>query len=151
MLKSSGELLWSILNLQLFDLLMGEPSNPHFYDFWIFGRIPEPQNQYYLSLETPRYLKKSQEMSSSCWKYHVCKYRNNGYPKFWKCWKSRAPENPDDPSNNIWKSQIWDQYVSKSAKWQFDNMKSLNLWNFITKTQRNLETKKPRNFETKKL
>ena len=34
---------------------MGETQTPHFYDFWIFGRVPEPQNQYYLSLETPGY------------------------------------------------------------------------------------------------
>ena len=32
---------------------MGEPKNPDFYDFEIFGRVPEPQNQYYLSSETP--------------------------------------------------------------------------------------------------
>ena len=34
-------------------LLMGEPKNPHSYDFWIFGRVPEPQNQLCLSSETP--------------------------------------------------------------------------------------------------
>ena len=36
---------------------MGKPINPHFYDFGIWGRVPEPQNQYYLSLETTGYLK----------------------------------------------------------------------------------------------
>ncbi len=36
---------------------MREPANLHCYDVGIFGRIPEPQNQYYLSLETPRHLK----------------------------------------------------------------------------------------------
>ena len=36
---------------------MGELKNPHLYDFGIFGRVPEPQNQYYLSLETPGYVK----------------------------------------------------------------------------------------------
>ena len=35
---------------------MREPQTPHFYDFGISGRVPEPQNQYYLSLETPGYL-----------------------------------------------------------------------------------------------
>ena len=36
---------------------MGEPQTPNFYDFGTFGRVPEPRNQYYLSLETPGYLK----------------------------------------------------------------------------------------------
>ena len=36
---------------------MGEPKNHRFYDFGIFGRVPEPQNQLCLSLETPGYLK----------------------------------------------------------------------------------------------
>ena len=47
---------------------MGESKNPHFYDSGIFGRVPEPQNQYYLSLETPGYLKqfkKSQLVSNN--------------------------------------------------------------------------------------
>ena len=32
---------------------MGEPENLHFHGFGIFGRVPEPQNQLFLSLETP--------------------------------------------------------------------------------------------------
>ena len=44
---------------------MGEPTNPHFYDFGIFGRVLEPQNQYYLSLETPGHLNKKQEKYQS--------------------------------------------------------------------------------------
>ena len=36
---------------------MGETETPHFYDFVIFGRVPEPQNQLCLSLETPGYPK----------------------------------------------------------------------------------------------
>ena len=28
---------------------MGEPQTPHFYDFGIWGRVPEPQNQDYVS------------------------------------------------------------------------------------------------------
>ena len=51
-LRSSGELSWPILVLQLFDLLMGESKTPHFYDFGTFGRVHEPQNQLCLSLET---------------------------------------------------------------------------------------------------
>ena len=33
--------------------LWENPQIPHFYDFKIFGRVPEPQNQYDLSYETP--------------------------------------------------------------------------------------------------
>ena len=36
---------------------MGEPQTPHFYDLGTFERVPEPQNQLFLSLETPGYLK----------------------------------------------------------------------------------------------
>ena len=38
---------------------MGETESPHVHDFGIFGRVPEPQNQYHSSLETPGYLKKT--------------------------------------------------------------------------------------------
>ena len=57
-LKAPGA---SFLVLSLFDLLMGEPENPHFYDFGIFERVTKPQNQHYLSLETPGHLKKIKE------------------------------------------------------------------------------------------
>ena len=36
---------------------MGEPKNAYFYDFVFFGRVPEPQNQLLLFLETPGDLK----------------------------------------------------------------------------------------------
>ena len=38
-------------------LLMGETKKPHFNDFKILGRVHEPQNQYYLSLETQGHAK----------------------------------------------------------------------------------------------
>ena len=38
---------------------MGEPKNPHFYNFGIFERVPELQKHYYLFYETPEYLQKS--------------------------------------------------------------------------------------------
>ena len=40
---------------------MGESINPQFDDFGLFGCVPEPQNQYYLSLETPGYQTKIKE------------------------------------------------------------------------------------------
>ena len=55
--KNSIILFRFILVLQLVDLLMGETVTPHFYDFWIWGRVPAPQNRLFLSLKTPRYLK----------------------------------------------------------------------------------------------
>ena len=53
MFKSSVISFRFNLNLQLFDLLMGEPQDLHFYDFGVFGRVPEAQNQLGLSSETP--------------------------------------------------------------------------------------------------
>ena len=40
---------------------MGETKIPHFYDSEIAGRVPEAQNQYYLSSETPGHRNKSQK------------------------------------------------------------------------------------------
>ena len=53
----------------------------HFHDFWISGRVPDSQNQYDLSLETPGYLnnqRKSQILfKATCWKISKCwKYKN---------------------------------------------------------------------------
>ena len=45
----------------LFDLLLGEPQTPYFYDLRIWGRVPGSQNQIFLSLETPEYQLKHQE------------------------------------------------------------------------------------------
>ena len=44
---------------------MGDTKNPHFYDFGSFERAPEPQNQLFLSLETPRDLKPSKNIPKS--------------------------------------------------------------------------------------
>ena len=45
MFKTSVRLFCFTLNFQLFDLFMGEPKTPHFYDFGISGRVPGPQSQ----------------------------------------------------------------------------------------------------------
>ena len=37
---------------------MGEPKNPHLFDFGISQPVTKPQNQLFLSLETPGYLKR---------------------------------------------------------------------------------------------
>ena len=36
---------------------MGEPQTPHSYDFGSLERVPGSQNQLFLFLETPGYLK----------------------------------------------------------------------------------------------
>ena len=38
---------------------MGATKTPRFYDFRTFEPVAKPQNQLFLSLETPGYLKKS--------------------------------------------------------------------------------------------
>ena len=53
---------------------MGEPTNPHFCDFGIWGRVPKPQNQYYLSLETPGQQAKIKKISGTFQKYYVFFY-----------------------------------------------------------------------------
>ena len=45
-----------------FRFAYGDPQNPHLYDFGTFGRVPEPQNQFCLSLETPGYLNKIEKI-----------------------------------------------------------------------------------------
>ena len=45
---------------------MGESQTPHFYDFGISGRVPQPQNQYYLSFETPGYLTEFKKNPTHC-------------------------------------------------------------------------------------
>ena len=39
---------------------MGETKNPHLYDVGIFGPVTKPQNQLFVSLETPVNLKNSE-------------------------------------------------------------------------------------------
>ena len=46
---------------------MGEAQTLHFYDFGMFEPVPEPQNQYYLSLETPGHFNNSKKNPKSFW------------------------------------------------------------------------------------
>ena len=61
MARSFVELLGFSLVLSLVDLLLGEPEDPHLYDFGICGRALEPPNHLFLFLETAGYLKTNQE------------------------------------------------------------------------------------------
>ena len=67
---------------------MGEPQTPHFYDFGIPGRVPEPQNQYYLSLETLGYLKKSNRTQNIFWNIICIKLTILEIPNFEKMEKT---------------------------------------------------------------
>ena len=51
---------------------MGEPKNLHFYDCEDFGPVLEPQNQQYLSLETPGHIKYSKKKLKHLSKLLVC-------------------------------------------------------------------------------
>ena len=43
---------------------MGRAQTHYFYDFGIFEAVTKPQNQLFLSLETPGYLTKNEEKSA---------------------------------------------------------------------------------------
>ena len=58
---------------------MGELKTRHFHDLWIFGRVHEPKNQYYLSLETPGY--------SNYLKKNPNRFGNILFGEIPKCWK----------------------------------------------------------------
>ena len=64
MARSFVELLGFSLVLSLVDLLLGEPEDPHLYDFGICGRALEPPNHFFLFLETAGYLKTNREKES---------------------------------------------------------------------------------------
>ena len=92
--------IWSIF----FDLLIGGPRNPHFYDFGILGRVQTLQNQLFLSLETPGHFKKHQEKSRNQ-AFETNVFSNLKVPKIHFCQfrKRRAPGNDEDPFNKILK------------------------------------------------
>ena len=78
---------------------MGEPENPHSYDFEISGHVPEPKNQYYLSLETQDTFQNPRNIivfEILCYKVQDVVIR-----QFVFFWKMRVPSNPNDPSNNF--------------------------------------------------
>ncbi len=118
---------------------MGEPNNPHFYDFWIFGHVPKPQNQLFLSLETPGYLNKTKKNHWNIFQtYYLYKSQNFENPQFWHSSKRRTakhdedltPKNNEDPFNKI--LRILDMRSISSRKHEMEIGYSF-------------ETKKPRN------
>ena len=65
-----------LLQCELFDLLMGEPQTPHFYDFGTFERVLSSQNQLCLSLETPGHLNKIKKKTTYVEKYYFYRSKN---------------------------------------------------------------------------
>ena len=62
---------------------MGEAQTPHFYDFGIFEAVTKPQNQHYLSLETPGYSNKIEKKPWNIFrKYYFYKISESGNPFF---------------------------------------------------------------------
>lgn len=80
-LKSSGELF-------CFDLLMGEPENPHFYDFGIWGRVQTPK-KHFLSVETPGHLKTSRKFTGAFLQILIFINFKNGNLNYRVCSKRR--------------------------------------------------------------
>ena len=62
-LKAPGNYSASILTYNLLDLLMGETETPHFYDFAIFGRVPEHRTKTIFIFGDTRIPKTNQEKS----------------------------------------------------------------------------------------
>ena len=107
---------------------MGETQTPHFFAFGIFGRVPEPQNQYDLSLEKPGHLNKSKKPQIIFENYYLYTFQNFAFRTILLFWQRRAPTNPGDPCNTILK--ILDMRpisINKNMKWKLGNMGSLNL------------------------
>ena len=143
--KSSVILFCFNLNLEIFDSLMGKPQTPHFYDF---GRVPEPQNQYY----SPGYLGEFKQKSCIFWKHIIFTNPNNSdFEMVGDCGKGGHRKIPTIRLITFRKSWIRDQSLPENMKLEFGKSSKLcnqwtkNLWNQETKPLWSQETKKSRN------
>ena len=106
-----------------YDLLMGEPNNLHFMIFWMFGRVHDPQNQVFSSLETAEQSKYSPNPKSIFESYDSYKSKTRELESF--CFrKDVGANNLHDPINKF--SGRWDQYVPENMRWAFGNVGTLN-------------------------
>ena len=84
---------------------MGEPKNPHFYDFGIFEPSPSPKTNYvFLSLETPGYLKQSRKYGTMFEQIIVINLETLEIEKsemLEQIWKRPAPKNDEKSLNKI--------------------------------------------------
>ena len=102
---------------------MGEAQTPHFYDFQTFEPVTRPQNQVFLSLETPGSLKRITKSPWNISKNIICInvkvletrnvdiVRKDGHRKMVKIRLIQSQ-----------KSWICISYLSKNMKWKFANM-----------------------------
>ena len=106
---------------------MGEPHNPHFYDFWIFERVYRSQNQLCLSLEAPGYLNKIKKIGKHVlkkWYFRILKTLDiRNFDSF----RKDGRRNISTTRLTSWKTGILDQHLSENTKCQFGE--SLKLWN----------------------
>ena len=108
-------------------MLLGEATTPHFYDFGIFGGAPEPQNQLFVSLETPDYLKRTKKIPwnmSKSYYFHKSHFLES--PDFCQFRKRWVPENDEDPCNEILKILAVRSISIKNMKWKFGIMEQIS-------------------------
>ena len=69
---------------------MGETETPHFHDFGISGRVPEPKTIYFYlgDTRTPQII---QEKTRPFFENDFCKSQISGN-HLWNFWKRRAPK-----------------------------------------------------------
>ena len=129
---------------------MGETETHHFYDFGIFGRVPEPQSQYYLCFETPGCLKSQETPWKMFGNIMFVNLQILEIPNRVNVGKDARRNMVKIRQINSWKSGIWDQYPSKLMKWEFGNMDQipfenikgcLHLWNQEANESKIQETK----------
>ena len=102
---------------------MGEAQTRYFYDFGISEPVTKPQNQPFLFLETPGYLKQIKKTLAYFQKPYFCKSRDLGNPKVWQVSKKTSTEKRMKIRvKQI--SKILDMYFISinNMKWKFCNM-----------------------------
>ena len=132
---------------------MGEPQTPHFHDFRISGRVPGSQNQLFISLETPGYLKQIKKIPGIFSKILFSKSQMCGHLSLFDDFGKGGQRNiPKFRLIKYWKSWRWGQYLPESMKWIFrffwNQQRNIINEKQNTKNQqpntKNQETEKPR-------
>ena len=93
---------------------MGETKTPHFHDLGIFEPVTKPQNQPFLSLETPGPLKESRKSPKHFSNIMFYESRKLETPKCWHFRKDGHRKLMTIRLNKSSKWRIWDQYLSKT-------------------------------------
>ena len=107
---------------------MGETTNIHFCDFRILGRVQTPQNQYYLYLETSRYLTQNQETSLEHLKnQYSYKSQNFGISICCQVSKRWAPKRDEDPFKKTFEILNMGPVSIKKHEWMFPNLVTISI------------------------